>query len=490
MTPDHVIAWLSNLPADSIERKRKREPPLPSPPRSVMNPRSDLQADSDVDPNTRQQRKRLRTDENPPLDPNQTPRPLRTNTNHQHPLASTPSLSSVSASQSGTDISAASREEDSARGAHHSRASGRTSPRKRLRGLALQDDGIITRDFGGAAADMPAELRELLVQIIDISNGIDVISRDRRQEIENVTPNTSFRHPYPHNYASEDQQQQNREALGPTPSVHDVVAVLQSAAYCAAHPAEEAMWNSAVHLPLLQMAVHGARTFRPQPSPPSEGNAVCVSVGITQCTTARIIREYLPTKETSGKQVDFCLHLDLDASSTTTMAKIDRIRASLPLQSINHTDLEGLVNRPIAISCESKKPDSDGGAIQAKLQIGLWHAAQWKLLKSLVAAKQQRQRPEQHREQEGNDDGDGSDDQGQPPPLLPKFLPAILIAGHDWSLAATTQMQGKTVLWTAHPFGHTRDAVGVYRIVCGLQRLQTWATDDYWLWYHDNVLEC
>lgn len=301
----------------------------------------------------------------------------------------------------------------------------RSSARKRLRSLALQEDGIVTRSLK-SGTDMPLELRKLLQGIEDCGNGFGVISNQRRQEIEDLTklqgtaevtrPRSTYRVlNHAMWYPAGDSQQQRREALGPTPHTHDVLAVLEWADRCSSQAAEEAMWNAIVHVPLLQLAVYGGRRI------PEKDDKSAVTVELTQCTTARIIREYLPAQETSGKQIDFCFHLNVDS---TAQQAIDRVRSSLPLLSINHFDMDGLIDQPIAVSCESKKLDSPGGATEAKLQIGMWHAAQWKLLKELITCKSQ-----QHAQQ----------------PVLPAFLPAVIIAGHDWSFAATTQEQDKTV---------------------------------------------
>ncbi|KAF3768496.1 hypothetical protein M406DRAFT_286427 [Cryphonectria parasitica EP155] len=242
-----------------------------------------------------------------------------------------------------------------------------------------------------------------------------------------IADTSLFSAPLPFHYTSDGAEQKKRDSLGPTPSVDQVLCVLDWAQQCALRAAEEAMWNSAVHFPLLKMAVHGGGRV------PAGGDTT--TVGLTQCTTARIIQEYLP---------------------------IYAIRQSSLWQSINHTFFEGLLDRPIVLSCESKRLDSEG-TIQATLQIGLWHAAQWKHLKTLAVQQQSSSQ-------------------------LPTFLPAVIISGHDWLFAATTQVQNKTILWKEYPFGHTRDAWGVYRIICGLQRLKAWALNDYWPWYRGHIL--
>lgn len=522
--PSQVLDWLAGLddnthpyptkataPEPEIpttDTKRKREADagirhfsIPSPPFSASMDRSELTEIEAAE--EQQQRKRLRISEAEDPD-QQTPRareraPLTTgmpNTHRlDHPNSSAPSIESAEYSASST--------RESSRGGPGSAASGRTSPRKRLRNLALQDDGFVTKAL--VLSSVPPELESIVSELMAINNGVGVVSNKRRSEIETLVDsqdpgklfflglNTLL---YPH----DDNQQQKREALGPTPSVEDVLSIAEWAAICAAQPAEEAQWNSAVHFPILSLAVNGRRRMVPRAQADQR-----TQVGISQCTTGRIVREYLPAKETSGKQVDFCFHLDVDE---TAEERIDSIRASLPMQTINHTDLEGLITRPIALSFESKRLDSINGSVEAKLQIGMWHAAQWKLLKRLVGQQQQPQSLSP-----------------LSPSSLPAFLPAVIISGQDWAFAATTQKQGKTVcffvehsstpspypqsfilqavsgqlltclyycspqiLWTDFPFGHTRDAVGVYKLICGLQRLKVWAEKEYWPWYRHVVL--
>lgn len=184
-------------------------------------------------------------------------------------------------------------------------------------------------------------------------------------------------------------------------------------------------------------------------------------------TTAKIIKEYLPS-DSPAKMVDFSVYVvpDADPSSTKTDTKtivdaVNSLRQVLPCGVINHTDFFPLRNRPVVVSIETKKR---GGAQQeAELQIGTWHAAQWKLLSNLIA------------------DTGGSFD-GLP------FLPAIVVHGHEWSFAATTREGSRTILWLEQSFGSTTSAVGVYKIVWGLQRIARWAEGNFWPWYKKNAL--
>ena len=146
-------------------------------------------------------------------------------------------------------------------------------------------------------------------------------------------------------------------------------------------------------------------------------------------TTAGLIRGYIPPQG-PGKKVDFVLHLDPEAFSSgaahgnaeqlmagEAAKRINELRLrDMPLGSINHTDYEALNGRPIAVSIETKRAGVSD--VEAGLQIGMWLAAQWNMLR-------QRRRS-------------GCDDQLE-------FLPAIIIRGHDWMFAATSREGEKTV---------------------------------------------
>jgi hypothetical protein len=138
---------------------------------------------------------------------------------------------------------------------------------------------------------------------------------------------------------------------------------------------------------------------------------------------------------------------------------------TLPCGVINHTDFLPLRNRPVVVGIETKKRGG-GDQTEAELQIGTWHAAQWKMLAQLV------------------DDVRGG---GGRLDTLP-FLPAVLVCGHEWSFAATTREGRKTILWLEKGFGSTTSPLGVYKTVWGLQRIARWAAEVYWPWFRDNVL--
>jgi hypothetical protein len=117
--------------------------------------------------------------------------------------------------------------------------------------------------------------------------------------------------------------------------------------------------------------------------------------------------------------IDFCLYLDPEAlKDRAAVREIELTRQSLAGYMINHTDYDPLRKRPLTLSIETKKPGE--GLENATLQVGAWHAAQWRFLDAMAGRL-------------------GEDSTGLP------FLPAIIIQGHDWNFAATTREGTKTV---------------------------------------------
>jgi hypothetical protein len=84
-----------------------------------------------------------------------------------------------------------------------------------------------------------------------------------------------------------------------------------------------------------------------------------------------------------------------------------------------------------------------------------------------------------------------------PGPTLPTstilplvFLPAIIIVGHEWQIAATTWDgdSGRTVLWTGPSIGNTKTMIDIYRIIWCVRRLARYAAERYWPWFAENIL--
>ncbi|KAI6523612.1 hypothetical protein MCOR16_007174 [Pyricularia oryzae] len=154
----------------------------------------------------------------------------------------------------------------------------------------------------------------------------------------------------------------------------------------------------------------------------------------------------------------------------TPAQTIEILRRRTPGTSINHTDFGPLNKWPIALSVETKRPGESGE--KAELQVGVWQAAQWRLLEWQRQEQKHKLQIPQHSRQslaamdvedetvEGaavvgvmdpNTAGITTPSQTSIPPTTPDlvFLPALIIVGHDWKFAATTREDcdgGRTVL--------------------------------------------
>lgn len=222
----------------------------------------------------------------------------------------------------------------------------------------------------------------------------------------------------------------------------------------------------------------------------------------------------------TSKRVDFCVYVSSSneprASSVSippAVPSIERLCRELPGQVFNFTDFAPLERRPIALSIEAKKPGE--GWEGARLQLGVWQMAHWGFLMCLIVIqeeKRQARRAEavleaEQAEAEGNagvvqqsvqslslhegqqKSAPESTQETVRPLRLPEFLPGIIIQGHQWDLVITTLDGAKTKFWHKLPMGNTLDTKGIYKLVCSLQILRTWAEESYWPWLKELVMD-
>jgi hypothetical protein len=129
-------------------------------------------------------------------------------------------------------------------------------------------------------------------------------------------------------------------------------------------------------------------------------------------------------------------------ADSQTSETIDALKNILPLGIFNHTYLVPLSDNPITISIETK---TGTGWESAKLQMEVWTAAHWQFLRQLLSLRQRAQKvitPNDRDTHETiNEKATGKIWS------LPKFIPGIVVQGHDWHLIITTPGGGKTVSW-------------------------------------------
>jgi hypothetical protein len=117
-----------------------------------------------------------------------------------------------------------------------------------------------------------------------------------------------------------------------------------------------------------------------------------------------------------GARVDYAMFINPKLEDDPRIeSAIESLQRGMPEASVNHTTFTPLNKRPISVSIETKRLDGSGD--KAVLQIGIWQAAQWKLL---------------------------FEHAGDAVNKLP-FIPGLVVEGHEWKLVATTHKEGRTV---------------------------------------------
>lgn len=136
-------------------------------------------------------------------------------------------------------------------------------------------------------------------------------------------------------------------------------------------------------------------------------------------TLADITREWL-IRPAPNVRVDMTMYInpDKDVDKDKVREKIQNLRRSMPMASINHTAWSSLVYRPATVSIETKR--QSGAMEKGLLQSGVWQASQWNLLSHLA--------------------GDAIN--------LLEFIPGIVIEGDDWKFVATTHSRSLTVSYS------------------------------------------
>ncbi|KAI7909025.1 hypothetical protein M9X92_011875 [Pyricularia oryzae] len=171
---------------------------------------------------------------------------------------------------------------------------------------------------------------------------------------------------------------EQRDVLGPTPLISDVLDIVEDARRCNSRVEYEDGLICSVHFPLLRLALNG------RIGPANELLEVLIT------THAKATRRYSPFASQRSRMVDLCLvlcpsNLSVDPTATAAKKAIDVLRGMLPGSSINHSDAPQLLDPPIALSIEVKR--SGGDEQKQTLQVGIWQAAQWNMWSQLLEGR-------------------------------------------------------------------------------------------------------
>ncbi|KAK2052400.1 hypothetical protein LY76DRAFT_526748 [Colletotrichum caudatum] len=334
--------------------------------------------------------------------------------------------------------------------------SGNTSPSRLLSTLSLQSDGVQVRSMDIEDPQMPDTLVSLINTIDMVALGQQVVPAHLKPEVaalRRTSRSLASFHDFVYqgipgvNTNVNDNDAPNRVVDTPNVTIKEVLDIVGEAKYCFDSNQDEAGWNSLAHTPILRAALGFHRENR--------------LVTVTPCFTATVIPRYRIGR-VPGRKVDYVLSIEPanDASDgPAAEAAVTQLRLGLDEQSISHTSFFPLSSRLISVSIETKR----GGEHEkkAQLQMGVWQAAQWKMLSQQV-------------------DAQALDELA--------FLPGVVIQGHQWRLTATTFSDHKTTLWSARQFGSTETPLGTFQAIAGLQALHRWTVEVYWPWYKRKVL--
>ncbi|KAH7240346.1 uncharacterized protein BKA55DRAFT_519745 [Fusarium redolens] len=329
-----------------------------------------------------------------------------------------------------------------------------SSPKKQMLRLRLEERGLECRQLNIDTA--PPVISSLLDTIQEIGSRIEILPADKKSAILE-SPLVREQNTRLWRFAFKEEGQDTSPGRVPLPE--EISQICDFARHCHDTNHEEAAWNMEVHHRLLQAILR-------EPNAPT-----AAPLNFTTCTTARPHRRFVPYSSTA-KMVDFCLYLN-----TTDSYALQALGRRTPTLTVNHTDFAPLQLSPIVLSIETKRPGKELDA--AQLQMGVWHAAQWAFLRSVIGLTPQPLTAEEEvqRKQKAND-------------VLGQlgFIPGIIVQGHRWLFVFSTLEGDKTVLWTERQFGTTQSILDTYAVVAGIRELARWVRDVYAPWFRANVL--
>ncbi|KAL6399559.1 hypothetical protein AUP68_18109 [Ilyonectria robusta] len=135
-----------------------------------------------------------------------------------------------------------------------SAASGRLSPSKQLRALRHQPDGIEYRELSDFD-NKPASLRSLLKSIDTVMEGQGIVASSHHPALLQAAEDDGDVFDWAASGASY-YFSDGRDQFGQTPSVENVLRILDKAIQCSQGDHHEDAWNNFVHTPLLELAFH------------------------------------------------------------------------------------------------------------------------------------------------------------------------------------------------------------------------------------------
>ncbi|CAI6342380.1 unnamed protein product [Periconia digitata] len=241
-----------------------------------------------------------------------------------------------------------------------SQSSNRSASPKKITSLWNVGNGVIYTHLGNTTASKREQLGEnglaLLEKLEDVSDGPVVPVRLKQRLAE-----ADMGKVRQHQFDTSDERPAD-ELLWELRTIQDIISLSHR---CSVNRDHETEWNNRVHTKVLELALGNDET----------------RVGFRSVTAARITPEYRPTHSnnlTTGKIIDYAIHLEPSSPTRDIISSL----VGMSTDSINHVGYEGLRARPIAVSIETKTESRT--VEEAKVQLGVWVAAQVARIEALV----------------------------------------------------------------------------------------------------------
>ncbi|KAF5230015.1 hypothetical protein FANTH_14010 [Fusarium anthophilum] len=291
-----------------------------------------------------------------------------------------------------------------------SQTSNRSSPTRLFPQLSLYPKGLERKPMDLRDRDLPYDLVNLIKEMKAIQRGRKVVPACLKPTIELKMYENEINSRLYSDFDDSVYDYEDNDWAGPDSLIENVMRTVDIALDCDSTQQDETGWNHLVHSPLLDLTLD--RLPRNL-------------VSFVPCMGANITARYrIP--QAPGARVDYAMFINPKLEDDPRIeSAIKSLQRGMPEASVNHTTFTPLNKRPISVSIETKRLDGSGD--KAVLQIGIWQAAQWKLLFEHA--------------------GDAVNKLS--------FIPGLVVEGHEWKLVATTYKEGRTVLWTSQNFGDT-----------------------------------
>ncbi|PVH91768.1 hypothetical protein DM02DRAFT_606179 [Periconia macrospinosa] len=344
-----------------------------------------------------------------------------------------------------------------------SQSSNRSASPKKITSLWNVGNGVIYTHLANTTASKREQLGEnglaLLEKLEDVADG-PVVPVGLKQRLAEADMGKVRQH----QFDTSDERPVD-ELLWELRTIQDIISLSHR---CSVNRDHETEWNNRVHTKVLELALGNDET----------------SVGFRSVTAARITPEYRPTHSnnlTTGKIVDYAIHLEPSGPARDIISSL----IGMSTDSINHVGYEGLRARPIAVSIETKTESRT--VEEAKVQLGVWVAAQVariealvRQLASLVAKKPASEACSSRLESEM------------------AVFPLIDIQSEAWSLFFARVTPSNTLhpsnsgirkpvsniqIFHSVPLGNTANTVQTYRLVKSLKVLRDWVDGDFRKWW-------